>query len=96
MVLCAFVMSFGVCLNADLQRVFEDTFQPFSRKFHYRPNTQAVTRITIFDVYFDVDRLRWEVVQEKLEYKLRLGFYPKLSALLVPTPAISLSYFIMD
>ena len=56
-------------------------------------NTQAAT---IFDIYFDVDRLSWEVIQEKLEYKLKLGYYPKMSALLVPTPGIALSYFIME
>jgi len=27
---------------------------------------------------------------------LKLGFYPKLSALLVPTPTIALSYFILE
>lgn len=95
-VLCCFVMSFGACLNADLQRVFEDVFQPFSRRFHYRPNSMSAQRPTIFDVFFDVDNLRWEVIMEKLEYKLRLGFYPKMSALLVPTSSISLSYFLID
>jgi hypothetical protein len=43
-----------------------------------------------------VERLSWEVVAEKLEYKLKLGYYPKMSALLVPTPGISLSYFILE
>ena len=43
-----------------------------------------------------MERLSWEVIQEKLEYKLKLGYYPKLSALLVPTPAMALSYFIME
>lgn len=43
-----------------------------------------------------MERLSWEVIQEKLEYKLKLGYYPKLSALLVPTPGMALSYFIME
>lgn len=43
-----------------------------------------------------MDRLSWEVTQEKLEYKLKLGYYPKMSALLVPTAGISLSYFILE
>jgi len=55
-----------------------------------------VARPTTFDIYFDVERLSWEVIQEKLEYKLKLGYYPKLSALLVPTPPIALSYFIIE
>jgi hypothetical protein len=55
-----------------------------------------VTRPTIFDIFFDLERLTWEVIQEKLEFKLKLGFYPKMSALLVPTPSIALSYFILE
>jgi hypothetical protein len=96
MILCAFVMTFGVCLDAELQRIFEEVFQPFKRKFNIHLNSQAMARPTIFDIYFDVEKLGWEVIQEKLDYKLRLGFYPKVSALLVPTPGIALSYFILE
>lgn len=94
--LCAFVMSFGVCLNNELRRAFDDVFKQFKKKFNIHSNSAAATGATIFDLYFDVDRLSWEVIQEKLEYKLKLGYYPKMSALLVPTPNIALSYFIME
>lgn len=94
--LSAFVMSFGVCLNNELRRVFDDVFKTFKKKFNIHSNSAAAQGATIFDLYFDVDRLSWEVIQEKLEYKLKLGFYPKMSALLVPTPDIALSYFIME
>jgi hypothetical protein len=53
-------------------------------------------RPTIFDIYFDVEKLSWEVIQEKLEYKLKLGYYPKMTTLLVPTPSIALSFFILE
>lgn len=94
--LSSFVMSFGVCLNNDLRRVFDDVFKNFKKKFNIHSNSAAASGATIFDLYFDVDRLGWEVIQEKLEYKLKLGYYPKMSALLVPTPNIALSYFIME
>lgn len=97
-ILCAFVMSFGVCLNSELQKVFLEIYGPIEKrcrsKFNVTVNSGA--RATIFDVYFDVDRLSWEVIQEKLEYKLKLGYYPKMSSLLVPTAGISLSYFILE
>jgi hypothetical protein len=64
--------------------------------FNININSKAVQQPTIFDIYFDIDRLSWEVIQEKLEYKLKLGYYPKMSALLVPTPTIALSYFILE
>ena len=50
----------------------------------------------MFEIFFDVDKLSWEVIQEKLEYKLKLGYYPKLSALLVPTANMALSYWILE
>lgn len=95
-ILCSFVMTFGVCLNNELQKIFEEIVTPYKKQFNIHPNSQAVSRPTIFEIYFDVDRLSWEVIQEKLEYKLKLGYYPKMSALLVPTPSIALSYFIME
>jgi len=53
-------------------------------------------RPTIFDIFFDVEKLSWEVIQEKLEYKLKLGYYPKMTTLLVPTPSIALSYYLLE
>ena len=43
----------------------------------------------MFEIYFDVEHLVWEIVSDKLEYKLKLMYYPKLCSLLVPTPSIS-------
>lgn len=67
-----------------------------SYKKRFDISTNSVSIPTIFDLYYDVDRLNWEVIQEKLDYKLKLAYYPRMSALLVPTTSISLSYFIID
>jgi len=61
-ILCSFVMSFGVCLDRDLRKVFEDAFSSYKRKFKMAINSQAQTRPTIFDIYYDVERLSWEVI----------------------------------
>jgi len=94
-IICAFFLSFGACLSNELQKVLQEIFQGFKDKFNIHPSSQAGAAPTIFEIFFDVERLSWEVIQEKLEYKLKLGYYPKLSAL-VPTPGIALSYFIME
>jgi len=94
-VLNAFVVTFGVCLSAPLQRVFEDIFDA-SYRSKFEITTNSITTPAIFDLYYDVDRLSWEVIQEKLDYKLKLAYYPRMSALLVPSTSISLSYFIID
>mmetsp|Transcript_29870 Transcript_29870/g.45648 ORF Transcript_29870/g.45648 Transcript_29870/m.45648 type:complete len:185 (+) Transcript_29870:7671-8225(+) len=39
MALCSFIMTFGVCLNSELQRIFEETFSPFKRKFNLHINS---------------------------------------------------------
>jgi len=39
MVLCSFVMTFGVCLNNELQKYFEEVFSPFKRKFNIHINS---------------------------------------------------------
>ena len=96
MILTAFIMSFGVCFNTELQKVFMEKFKTYKKLFNININSKAVQQPTIFDIYFDIDRLNWEVIQEKLEFKLKLGYYPKMSALLVPTPTIALSYFILE
>ena len=96
LVLCAFVTSFGVSFNNELRKVFEEIFSGFKKKFNIHVSSSAITRPTIFDLYYDVERLAWEVIQEKLDYKLKLAYYPKLSSLLVPTPNVSLSYFILE
>ena len=96
MILTAFIMSFGVCFNNELQKVFMEKFKTYKKEFNININSKAVQQPTIFDIYFDIDRLTWEVIQEKLDFKLKLGYYPKMSALLVPTPTIALSYFILE
>jgi hypothetical protein len=50
----------------------------------------------IFDLYYDVTRLQWDIIQDKLDYKLKLNYYPKMNALLVPNAEVSLGYFILD
>lgn len=95
-IVCSFTLSFGICLNTELQKIFEDTFSQFRKKFNMSINASSVMRPTIFEIFYDVDKLSWEVIQEKLEFKLRMAFYPKMSTLLIPTPSIALSFFILE
>ena len=60
--LSSFVHSFGAVLDEDLRRIFEDTFGAYRRKFNLFINSQSSTRPTIFDIFFDVDKLTWEVI----------------------------------
>lgn len=50
----------------------------------------------MFDIYFEPERLQWDMLSEKLEYKLKLHYDPITNNLLIPTVEISQSYFLMD
>jgi len=53
-------------------------------------------RFSIFDICYDYERLGWDFLQEKLEYKLRMHLDPSSNMLLIPTLEVSQSYFIID
>lgn len=36
----------------------------------------ARNRFTIFDVYYDPESLQWELLQENIDYKLKLQYEP--------------------
>jgi len=38
-ILCSFVMTFGVCLSQELQKIFEEIYQQFKRKFNIHINS---------------------------------------------------------
>ena len=37
-IVCSFILSFGICLNSELQKIFEDTFSSFRKKFNMQIN----------------------------------------------------------
>ena len=64
--------------------------------FNINFSTPIRQRFTLFDVYFDVERLAWQFINERLEYKLKVYMEPKLGACLMPTPEVSQAYFLLD
>jgi len=100
------VWSFGAGLNKELRKVFEETFSPFRRKFNINigsvisqgAHSQGLNRnkSTLFDIFYDPERLQWDLLQEKLEYKLKLHYDPLQNHLLIPTVEVSQSYFLAD
>ena len=50
----------------------------------------------MFDIYFDIERLTWALITEKLEYKLKVHFETMMNSLLMPTLELSQAYFIAD
>lgn len=53
-------------------------------------------KYTLFDIYYEPEKLQWDLLQERLEYKLKLHYDPVQNLLLIPTVEISQAYFMMD
>ena len=72
--LMAVVWTFGAILNHDLRRLFEDLFFQYRRKFDLKLTgnlgSSSVTgrnaKVTLFDIYFDIERLHWDLISERI------------------------------
>ena len=53
-------------------------------------------RFTLFEVFYDVERLTWAVISEKLEYKLKVHYDASFNLVLLPTNEISHAFFLQD
>lgn len=47
------------------------------------------SRFTLFDLYYDPETLQWELLQENIDYKLKLQYEPLTNQLLIPTVEVS-------
>lgn len=62
-VLQATVLSYGAVLNREQRRVFEESFMFYKRRFNMNIQSlvpQARQRFSLFDLYFDCQKLRWD------------------------------------
>ena len=86
--LIACLWSYGGILNSELRKVFEDTFTPFKRLFHLNVGSQSRVsnaKLSLFDIYFDFEKLEFELMSEKLEYKLKMHYDAEARNLMIPT-----------
>lgn len=60
-VLVSFVVTFGVCLPTELREMFEEQYKPYKNLFGINVSGSALSNPTVFDVYYDVERLSWEI-----------------------------------
>lgn len=76
-VLLACVWSFGAVLPKEQRKnVFHDKFMQENKggKFNINFNQPQKQTFFLFDYFFDVERLSWGLLTEKLEYRLKLHF----------------------
>lgn len=77
------IWSFGALLPKELRTTFEEVFTPFKRRFNLGMSSSATAqsagarnRFTLFDIYYDAENLQWELLQENIDYKLKLQYEP--------------------
>lgn len=67
------IWSFGSVLDKELRRTFEEQFGMFKNLFNISIAHQGkTTRFTMFEIFFDVERLMWALISEKLDYKIKV------------------------
>ena len=58
--------------------------------------SQPIKRYTVFEIFFDVERLTWALIGEKLDYKIKVHFNSDLNQCVLPTNEISQAYLMID
>lgn len=69
LILVATTWSFGAVLSRELRRMFDEQFSSFRSQFTIQIHPPMKQRFTLFEVFFDVQRLAWTIIAEKLDYK---------------------------
>ena len=87
--LSATTWSFGAVLDKELRRTFEEQFGPYRNLFNISFATPLKQRFTLFEIFFDVERLTWSLIGEKLDYKIKVHFNADLNQVVLPTNEIS-------
>lgn len=96
--LMAMVWSFGAILGADLRRLFQDLFFQYKRKFDLKLSSHAgkSAKGSLFDISYDMERLEWDLIAERVEYKIRMHFDPTRQHIIVPSLEISQGFMFFD
>ena len=103
--LMAVVWSFGAILNQDMRKRFEDTFLQYRRKFDLKISGNLGTggfgqgkasKISLFEIYFDLERLQWDLVAERLGTRVSEGYQAKNNQIVIPSLEISQGMLLFD
>jgi hypothetical protein len=71
LVLVSTTWSYGGVLNAETRQMFDEQFGAFKSKFNITFTVPVRQRFTLFEIYFDCERLIWNMLSNKLELKLK-------------------------
>lgn len=64
-------------MNKEGRQQFDESFMKFRTKFNINLSSNGARPkqgFNLFEVFFDVERLAWGSISEKLEYRLRLHY----------------------
>ena len=97
LVLVAFVWSYGAVLPTEMRHIFDDKFHvEFKNMFAIGFSVPSSKRFTLFEIYYDIEHLRWQALEDKLEYKIKMHFEPGMHSLIIPTTGMAQAYHLLD
>ena len=71
-------------------------FGNYRNLFNIQFATPMKEHKTLFQIFFDVERLTWALIGEKLDYKIKVHFNNDLNQVVLPTEQISQAYLVSD
>ena len=99
------IWTFGAILNQDMRRRFEDIFLQYRRKFDLKLTGNLNSggfgiaksaKISLFEMYFDIERLQWDLVAERLGPRASEGYQAKYNKIVIPSLEISQGMLLFD
>lgn len=103
--LMAVVWTFGAILNQEMRVRFEDTFLQYKRKFDLNLSgnlnsgglgLSKNTKVSLFEMYFDLERLQWDLVAERMGTRVSEGYQARNNKIVIPSLEMSQIMLLFD
>lgn len=103
--LMAVVWTFGAILDQEMRKRFEDIFLQYRRKFDLKLTGNLSSgglglgkssKISLFEMYYDMERLQWDLVAERLGTRVSEGYQAKNNQIIIPSLEISQGMLLFD
>jgi hypothetical protein len=103
LLLSAVVWSYGAVLGREMRRRFEDTFMQFRRKFDLKltgnlggSSMGKGAKVSLFEMFFDLERLQWDLVAERLSSRVSEGYQAKNNSIVIPSLEMAQGMLLFD
>ena len=99
-ILCAFIWSFGGQMGQDARDQIETTlFDLIKKKYDLTLSSipgKSMQTFSLFEIFYDISILQWDLLLEKVDYRMRSHFDSKAKELIIPSLELSQVFNLFD